>query len=430
LFTTYTQALIRFSEQLLEQLMGKDAHFVHIRTADSVAMGLLKERGTSVDVIPDKDLKYLFTRAIDEADLQGNALQRRAQRLALERLGVEFLLDEITWVIDGRRLASLEDYWQAKRTGRQVRLNKTQREAIWKVHERFQDLVKQDGQVTWAQLRAMAADAAGRVREHREAPYDAVVVDEAQDLQAASLQMLVHLCKQPNMLFLTADANQSIYGPGFRWQDVHDQLRFQGRTGILKANYRSTKEIGEAALDYLRAGGPDVDADGIEYLFTGALPAVRAVPGSNEEILLLHRFIQLSSHELRVTPSSCAILVPSRAEGKRIAAELSSRGLTAQFMEGKQLDLRAPVIKVLTLKSAKGLEFPSVAIAGMVNNDYLYSEANGQDTMQEELLLRERRTLYVAMTRAMRVLLVIVPAHEPSVLLQGFNNQVWNMGTS
>ena len=38
LLTTYTNALIRFSEQLLEQLVGKDIGHVRVQTADSVAM--------------------------------------------------------------------------------------------------------------------------------------------------------------------------------------------------------------------------------------------------------------------------------------------------------------------------------------------------------------------------------------------------------
>lgn len=46
----------------------------------------------------------------------------------------------------------------------------------------------------------------------------------------------------------------------------------------------------------------------------------------------------------------------------------------------------------------------------------------------EEALLCDWRTLYVAMTRAMRALLVVSPAEKPPVLLSGFDPQYWNMG--
>jgi superfamily I DNA/RNA helicase len=45
-----------------------------------------------------------------------------------------------------------------------------------------------------------------------------------------------------------------------------------------------------------------------------------------------------------------------------------------------------------------------------------------------EIQQRERRTVFVAMTRAMRALLVVVPAKNPSLLLQDFDERLWNLG--
>ncbi len=42
LFTTYTNALVKSSEQLLEQLLGSDAACVTIQTADKLAYGILE----------------------------------------------------------------------------------------------------------------------------------------------------------------------------------------------------------------------------------------------------------------------------------------------------------------------------------------------------------------------------------------------------
>ncbi len=46
-----------------------------------------------------------------------------------------------------------------------------------------------------------------------------------------------------------------------------------------------------------------------------------------------------------------------------------------------------------------------------------------------EILNRERRTLFVGMTRAMRGLLIIIPAYGRSSLLNSFDPQLWNIAT-
>ena len=53
----------------------------------------------------------------------------------------------------------------------------------------------------------------------------------------------------PSGLFLTADANHSLYNRGFRWSHVHEQLQVTGRTRILRRNYRSTRQIAHAAAE-------------------------------------------------------------------------------------------------------------------------------------------------------------------------------------
>jgi len=42
-------------------------------------------------------------------------------------------------------------------------------------------------------------------------------------------------------------------------------------------------------------------------------------------------------------------------------------------------------------------------------------------------LVRERRTLFVGMTRAMRALLVVIPHQSTTPLLQGFDPSSWNL---
>jgi superfamily I DNA/RNA helicase len=119
------------------------------------------------------------------------------------------------------------------------------------------------------------------------------------------------------------------------------------------------------------------------------------------------------------------VLVPTQRVGFAIAHALSESGLSAKFMKGTELDLRYPGIKVITHRSAKGLEFPTVALAGFTQ---LRPPRTDWDDEWHEWIRIERRALYVAMTRAMRTLLVLAPVSDQTALFEGFAEPLWNTG--
>ena len=258
--------------------------------------------------------------------------------------------------------------------------------------------------------------------------FDAVVIDEAQDLDPSVLRMLIQLCRVGNRLFITADANQSIYGSGFNWSDVHQDLKFQGRTSILRANYRSTAEIGEAARSYLANATlePGTEAETTQYIHNGPMPDARTVNTYQHEVQLLATFFKQASRSLRLTLSSCAVLCPNKNIGQALAQDLNTMGMEATYMEGRDLNLAHSGIKILTLSSSKGLEFLIVALAGFLTEKYPILTQPLSDEGRDEVLARERRVMYVGMTRAMRALLVIVPLYPTSDLLRGFDPVYWN----
>lgn len=431
LFTTYTNALVTFSQQLLASLLGEDdIRHVEVKTADAIARDIVYRADKTIEIASQAELRRLMARARTEAisALTGNALQRQAQAQTLKRLTVDYLLEEVNSVVEARELKTLDAYLATPRTGRSVPLNRTQRVAVWHLREHFYQLLAREDTHTWPQVRTRALEIL-RAAEHPLA-YDAVVVDEAQDLDPNALCLLVTLCRRPNMLFVTADANQSIYGGCFRWANVHGDLQFRGRTGILKINYRTTREISEAAGSYAVAGLLEAVTPEITYLHSGPLPSVRAVADRHDEIELLLRYCRTAAHEFRLGTGACAVLVPSAQVGAEIAAQLTHLGLDAEFMTGRTLDLNKPVVKIITLKSAKGLEFPIVALAGFTGGTFPVVPQGTPSEAYEEIMTRERRTLFVGMTRAMRALLIIIPAYHPSALLQNFDPQFWNLGSA
>ena len=434
LFTTYTNALVKFSQQLLSQLLGNDDKYIEVKTADKIASSLVYKATGKPEIASSAQQKRLLKQALVDAiaSLPGNRLQQQAQQLILQRLHPDYLLEEINSVITARNLQTLEDYQATPRNGRSVSLNTVQRQAVWYLSQQFNQQLAEKGEETWQQLRNRALV----ILSQPDNPlrYDAVIIDEAQDIEPNALRLLAQLCDQPNRLFITADANQSIYGSGFRWADVSKSLQFVGRTGILRVNHRTTREIDTAAHSYLQGGDGSLDDETLQpqYIHSGPPPAIRAVTDREQEGFLLAQFCKAAAREFRLGMGACAVLTPSDKAGKALAGQLCYLGVEANFMTSKDLDLNRKGVKVLPLKAAKGLEFPIVAIAGFFDGIYPYIPKGTSELETQEILTRERRTLFVAMTRAMRALLLVVPTEAPkrkaSPLLQSFDHDFWNLG--
>jgi len=422
LFTTYTKALVHSSKQLLQRLLGDEAKCVEVRTADSVVAEVFKRLNLKQRIVSDKELMPLLDEAVRDVEGRSGA---EGRAVLPARIGREYLLEEIRKVIDAREIDSIDAYLKAPRTGRRLPLSETHRRTIWAIYEAFTTLMQRRNTFTWERLRR---DAAALIRAGAfKGKYDGVVIDEVQDLDPSLLRLLVLQCAAPNRLFITADANQSIYGGTFRWTDVHEDLRFRGRTELLKRNYRSTRQIGEAAQEYLCNGMIDEAEPERDYLSTGPEPAIRATSTVVTEVSLLRQFFEESMRYCHLTLASCAVLVPVNKTGEVIAQRLNDAGIEAHWMTGDTLDLERSGVKVMNLKSAKGLEFPVVALAGFVENPTfgLRSEADPEE--QLERLQGERRAMYVGMTRAMRTLLVVAPEGPHSPLLDGFDARCWNL---
>src|SRR5437764_11450379 len=103
LFTTYTNALVKSSEQLLQQLLGDDVRYVEVQTADKIVMKLLGRVGAITKFVDDYHLTHLVQQAVKQVSLAGNAVQQ-AQRQALERLSSDYIKQEISQVIVARQV--------------------------------------------------------------------------------------------------------------------------------------------------------------------------------------------------------------------------------------------------------------------------------------------------------------------------------------
>jgi superfamily I DNA/RNA helicase/mRNA-degrading endonuclease RelE of RelBE toxin-antitoxin system len=433
LFTTYTNALTNFSEsllcQLLQDLPGLNCDrlpkAIRVTTVDKTVMWIARSSDASFQLARRAQqidaLRY--ARAALKPKAMGD-LDKLLVSTALQHLRDGYLLQEFEWVIEGQNCRKREHYLKANRAGRAIPFNESLRSAVWALYAVYRLYLQKQELFTWGQLRQLALDQV--VSDAFPRRWDYVIVDEAQDLTPVALALCVELCRDPSGLFLTADANQSLYNRGFRWRNVHEQLKVTGRTRILRRNYRSTRQIAHAGAELL-AGmeGADEEAGDQEFVHAGAMPVIYAAAGAADQAHWLVEQICAAARELRLPLSGAAVLAPSNSLGQTLADLLAKQGLPARFLPSREVRLEERCVKVMTLHAAKGLEFPIVAIAH-VEADRLPRQTRATDAEDiREHLDDQRRLFYVGCTRAMRHLFITYDRPIPSPFLDLLSEERW-----
>lgn len=233
--------------------------------------------------------------------------------------------------------------------------------------------------------------------------YDAVLVDEGHDFRPEWLKLVVRMVDPlTDSLLVLYDDAQSIYDTGrrrdFSFRNVG--IRAQGRTTILKVNYRNTREILDFAAGFARQLLQPADAgeDGVPRLEPvsagrhGDAPRWVRLPSLQEEAAWLADQIK-SAHRTGTPWRDMAVLYRHYDPvGRTINSAFRRAGIPLTWKDAIRFSNRQDTVKLLPFHSSKGLEFPLVAIPGV-----------GREASADEA---EARLLYVAMTRATEKLLV------------------------
>lgn len=239
--------------------------------------------------------------------------------------------------------------------------------------------------------------------------YGAVLIDEGHDFEPDWYKLIVQMVDPAtHSLLILYDDAQNIYGHADRrkatWKSLGVQA--QGRTTILRLNYRNTLEI----LSLARAFAHDLlteradDDDGIPLIAPesvgrrGPIPELARAADARDETRLLIEAVQ--DERSRGRPwHDMAVIYRNQWEGDELARALAGVGIPCSQAKGAgkhDLFASGKTVKLLTMHSSKGLEFPYVIIPGLG----ALPRTNDDESA-------EARLLYVAMTRATEQLLLL-----------------------
>jgi superfamily I DNA and RNA helicase len=245
------------------------------------------------------------------------------------------------------------------------------------------------------------------------AQYAAVLIDEGHDFRPEWLKLISGMVDpETNSLLLLYDDAQNIYDAGnkrkFSFASIGIQA--QGRSTILRLNYRNTFEV----LATAKAFAQDIiseqtsDDDHVPLIAPesagrrGPLPELVLCRSIWEEARVIAQRIRAAIGD-GGAPDDFAVLCPTNNIAGTVAKELGK--LQVPFVLASDKNKREifggqPSVKVLTIHSSKGLEFATVFMPGVCE---IASYAPASDQTQESAA----KLLYVGMTRALRRLVLL-----------------------
>lgn len=292
----------------------------------------------------------------------------RERKLAQLAVGLayndDFIADEVDYVL-GRfpphglgayTDQSNRDLYDRRGRGRVPRVELAAREQLLRdVIEPYQAWKLREGLLDWNDVAVAVTAREPTVR------YDIVVVDEAQDFSANQVRAVTKQLAGRHSMTFVLDAVQRIYPRGFDWEEAGVTI---ARSHRLHENHRNTKQI--AAFAYPLVKDLEVDDDGTLPEFekterTGLKPTVVTGLFNQQMTWVLDYIGRLPGEE------SVALLQPRGGAWMNY----TRRRLDAAGYEYVELTRRPEwpqgpeEIALLTLHSAKGLEFDHVILLGL-----------------------------------------------------------------
>lgn len=236
--------------------------------------------------------------------------------------------------------------------------------------------------------------------------YDAVMIDEGHDFRAEWLKLVVQMVNpQTNSLLVLYDDAQSIYDTRrrgkFSFKGVGIQA--QGRTTILRINYRNTQEILDFAATFARQllTQEEADEDGIPRLAPlsggrhGSRPVLVKLPNIQAEADEIARMLK-EAHQGGIAWRDMGVLYGDDLDRQELYRALKSQHIFVAGKKNLRFDKDDDKVSFLTMHSSKGLEFPLVAVMG------------GRIVEKAKTDAEAAKLLYVAMTRATSHLVMTV----------------------
>jgi superfamily I DNA/RNA helicase len=429
--TTALLRLKRLSAQWLsrrERLGLAEPVRVLVLTYNRTLEGYIRELARQqVNADDELDLRVMtFGKWASEVLEYPDILDRDGQQRLLRPLvkglpkAEDFLFDEVDYLLGRYPAEHLGEYLVNKREGRGIapRVDATLKQHILHdVVQPYQSQKIQRGVMDWNDITLAAADARDI------APWDVVIVDEAQDFSANQVRTILAHLGNPFSLTFVMDAAQRIYPRFFTWKEVG--ITSFASNNTLKTNYRNTRQIAAFARPLVE--GLVLDGDGQIPDFTtctqdGPLPTVVAGQYSQQ----INYIIGQLARTVDFAEESVAFLQPM---GGRwfgfLRDQLRKANIPfAELTRASVWPTGPEAVALCTLHSAKGLEFDHVVLPGL--NQQVTPHGVEEGDGQLDAL---RRLIAMGVGRARKSVYIGFKPDDPSTVVSLFKPDTYRLVT-
>ena len=330
------------------------------------------------------------------------------------------LWQEWLFVIQPYAIFTWNEYRSISRKGRGKPLSVRDRRRVWNVLEQVLTHLDRENRADWSHYYRRAADAL--TSNTASSPFDAVIVDEVQDLRPQALRFLSILAGDGlNRFVMVGDVGQRIYRGKFTLKSLG--INIQGRSHTLKINYRTTEQIRRFADNVSMPDEDDLESDrearkATISVLQGPEPILKPLRSAKQQTEFVAEEIQklisqgLTPPEIGVFARARYLLKPAQQR----LDELQIPYLTLDQQGGESFTS----VHLGTMHQAKGLEFKAVFAIHLSANKLPLPQALqsiNDDQARAEAIERERHLLYVTITRA-RDLIYLCWQGKPTQFLE------------
>ncbi len=230
---------------------------------------------------------------------------------------------------------------------------------------------------------------------HNVSVYDYIFIDEFQDTNDLQYVLLKRLIHKNTHVLAVGDPDQSIYQfRGANSKIIYRYIKdYQAKLMLLSVNYRSSQIIITHANRLIRRNNRKYHKEMITFNKTKDQVFHIAYPNEIEEALSLFKIIRKELSENK----EVAVLFRNHHRAYELKKVLLENDIAIK--RDDEIDFLDKSVQMMTIHKAKGLEFEVVIIIGLEQGVLPSFQQNSQLILEEE-----RRLMFVAMTRARKVL--------------------------